>query len=86
MTPALAGAHSAAEAGGSSTATAGGTSTAGAAAYAGSSSSSGVLALVRQQRRCAVRRWLPRAGCVDPELEPDPVKPLRDEMDDDIPL
>ena len=25
------------------------------------------------------------ASCWDPELEPDPVKPIREEMDDDIP-
>ena len=38
------------------------------------------------QRRCgSSAACRGGAAAVDPELEPDPVKPIRDELDDDIP-
>ena len=45
--------------------------------------------MVRQQRRGVGAAAAPLAAAalaaVDPELEPDPVKPIREELDDEIP-
>ena len=53
------------------------------AAAAGTANTAGIA--VRQWRggSSACRKAAPP---VDPELEPDPVKPIREEMDDEIPL